>query len=378
MGAGFSAAAGLPLGLDLFKAVRNDISLGNGRDNWFERDLQRYTDYLRATEDASVADRIDLEEFVGFLDREHFLGLKGKDTWSDEGNESQLMIRNSIARVLHQRTPTAADEIPAVYLEFARELTPTDWILTFNYDLLLEAALTVEGVPFRRFPHRYASVGWSGNTIDNSRDELVLLKLHGSIDWFDYSRHKLRVASAESAPMPYSVKHAVFGEHRVVKSTPLVEGPRASDDPLLSIQVVPDIGPLLDQPFWEWNPLLLPPSTAKLFGAGALREFWWGAQRGGGWNLGFSIVGYSLPNHDEYARQMLYHMTGNYTGYGWESGFAGDYKAPLRVLDYGDTEADEQALRDRYRFIDPTRSEFSFAGLSSDTVRWLFQPGKSR
>ena len=36
--------------------------------------------------------KIDLEEFMSYLDMEHFLGLRSRDTWSEEGNEPQLMI----------------------------------------------------------------------------------------------------------------------------------------------------------------------------------------------------------------------------------------------------------------------------------------------
>lgn len=201
LGAGFSAPAGLPLGADLFKAVRHDISALQGHDNWFERDLARFTEYRQAIGECHGVP--DLEEFIGFLDTEHYLGLKGKDTWSDEGNETQLVIRNSIARVLYERTPTSPGDIPAVYRQFARQVTTTDCILTFNYDLLLEAALEAEGVPFRRFPHRYASAGWSSNTISDKRQELVLLKMHGSIDWFDHSQFVRRSAAAARAPVPF-------------------------------------------------------------------------------------------------------------------------------------------------------------------------------
>lgn len=249
---------------------------------------------------------VDLEEFVGFLDIEHYLRLKGKDNWSAEGNQSQLMIRNAIARVLYDRTPTSPADIPPVYLEFARRLTTSDYVLTFNYDLLLESALRAVNLPYRRFPTRYAKVGTLSNTVDDNRDELVLLKMHGSIDWFDREPLLDRFAAASAHPMPYDVDHAVFGPRCVVDASPLVDGPRESGDPLSELFHVTDIGPLLDEPFWKWSPLILTPSTAKLYGGSAIRDFWWGAQRGGGWNLGFAIVGYSLPIHDSYALQALY------------------------------------------------------------------------
>ena len=92
IGAGFSAPAGLPLGTELFHAVRNCIADKQGRDNHVERDLARYVEYLDSCEGGSHGpETIDYEQFLAFLDTEHYLRLKGKDTWSEEGNESQLM-----------------------------------------------------------------------------------------------------------------------------------------------------------------------------------------------------------------------------------------------------------------------------------------------
>jgi hypothetical protein len=85
-------------------------------------------------------DEIDFEEFLGFLDVEHYLRLRGKDTWSEEGNEAQLMMRVAIAEVIDELTPRGA-KIPDLYRRFVRGLTTTDLIWTFNYDTLVENAL---------------------------------------------------------------------------------------------------------------------------------------------------------------------------------------------------------------------------------------------
>ena len=83
LGAGFSHLAGLPLGPALFREVRRRINREYGTDNHVERDLNHFTDYLQRCFGRDVApDNVDFEEFLGFLDFEHYLGLKGKDTWS--------------------------------------------------------------------------------------------------------------------------------------------------------------------------------------------------------------------------------------------------------------------------------------------------------
>jgi hypothetical protein len=369
LGAGFSQPAGLPLGGELFREVRRLLTAKHGSDNHVERDLERYAQYLIDCKGQSLtADSIDYEQFLGFLDVEHYLGLKGKDTWSDEGNESQLMVRQAIAQVLYDHMP---DEPPELYRAFARQLDPSDYVLTFNYDTLLEAALEAEDVPYRLFPNRYSEIGYASNTIDNSRDELVVLKLHGSIDWFDRAVYEAHVASAQECPTPYEVKHPVFGADRIVDSAPLTDGPRATSDPLAKIHRVADPKPLFARGFWECCPLILAPSPTKLFYAQPLREFWWGLQRAGGLNLSLGVVGYSLPPYDAYARQVIYHVFSNYTGYEPDLEFNGRKKGRVRILDYrpdGDSGAE---IRTRYRFADWSRTDLRLDGFNEVTVEWL-------
>jgi len=80
---------------------------------------------------------------------------------------------------LAERTP-AEGAVPDLYVQFARKLRPDDYVLTFNYDTLLERALEQAGVPYRLFPDRYEEVSEYTAPIDNSRSEVVVLKMHGS------------------------------------------------------------------------------------------------------------------------------------------------------------------------------------------------------
>jgi hypothetical protein len=371
LGAGFSRPAGLPLGHELFQDVRRSITAEIGPDNHVEQDLKRYVEYLNTCEGSRQApDTVDYEQFLGFLDVEHYLGLKGKDTWSDEGNESQLMVRQAIAKVLLDKSPP---EPPRLYRQFARSLSTSDVILTFNYDTLLESALEAEGVPYRLFPERWSEIGWSGNTVDDSKDEIVVLKMHGSIDWFDRAVYERRLTGARNCPMPYEVKHPVFADDRIVEPTPLTGGPRQKDDPLAKLYRVRDLNPLLARGFWECCPLILAPSLTKLFYAQPLREFWWGLQRAGGYNLGLSVVGYSLPPYDVYARQALYHVFRNYTGYAPDLEINGRKKRRVRILDSrpdGDSGTD---IRSRYRFADWRRTDLRLDGFNDESLEWLME-----
>jgi hypothetical protein len=73
-----------------------------------ERDLNVFLAYkLRCDGSEANVEDVDLEEFIGFLDVEHSMRLSGSDTWTEDGNQSQLMIRRLIGAVLHAPTSTS-------------------------------------------------------------------------------------------------------------------------------------------------------------------------------------------------------------------------------------------------------------------------------
>jgi hypothetical protein len=371
LGAGFSKPAGLPLAVELFREVRKRVRQLLGTDNPLERDLKYYLDYLHNTEGFSGStDDVDIEKFLSYLDIEHYLELEGSDTWSDEGNLTQLLVRHTIGYVLLDRIPR---KIPELYKHFASRLTPSDWILTFNYDTLLEQALESIGAPFRLFPNRFSEIHTGLATIDSSKEEVVILKMHGSIDWFDKSTYNERVKQATEYPIPYTVKHPLFAPGTVVESRPIVDGPRFVDDPLLQIYRVKNPASVYTSPYqyWECSPFLLNPSHNKLLYAKPLIEFWRGSGRGGGLQLGLGVIGYSLPDYDDYARQTIYKFSKNYQGYEPDFELDGRVKRPARILDYRPTDSEKADLRTRYQFMDAKRTEYWYDGISDEGIEWF-------
>jgi len=376
LGAGFSHPAGLPLGQELFREVRRRVNSELTSDNHVERDLNRFIDYTeRCFGRVLSPDNVDCEEFLGFLDVEHYLGLKGKDTWSSEGNESQLIIRKAIGQVIRSMTPKI---IPDAYRRFAAQLNSTDYICTFNYDTLLEQALESEGVPYRLFPQRYSEVHPMSCTIDTETpDELVLIKLHGSIDWFsrrgfdEYEQHIRE--TTHMYPEGYKASHPLFGQEAIVTPIPLTDGPRPKNDTLLQLYRVIDVDTALAQPFWKCTPFILSPSTTKLFYAEPLMEFWHGLQRTGRMNLSFGIIGYSLPKYDDYAMQVLYRIARNYQHYEPNLEFEGRKKTNVRIIDFQATPDAQKQFRDRYQFLDWTRTDAVFTGFDSDAADWFLR-----
>ncbi len=372
IGAGFSRPAGLPPASELYMEVKRRIEARHGGDTKFHRDLRNYIDYRTSCDGRPLQENdVNLEAFLSYLDIEHYLGLRGSDTWSREGNESQLMIRQAIGEVIHSKTP-AADRLPNCYYRFAESLSTRDTILTLNYDVILERAFEHVGKPYRLFPSRYKSVSKHSCTVDSDIEEVALLKLHGSLDWFDDRQYlEIKQDYVEQGADHLEV-HSVFDHRERYKLAPLAEGPRPADDLLLHIHRARDIDAYyrLDRNFGA--PLILSPSHVKFVYAEPLLDFWRGMGRTGGYNLGISVIGFSLPSHDEYIRIGLYQMISNYQQSWWDEKMLDTLKDNVRMVDFQSGSEGIAEFKTRYSFVDPTRAEYFFDGFGDNAVDFLF------
>lgn len=376
LGAGFSRLAGLPLADELFTAVRLRIETLYGVDTKFHRDLKAYRNYCEECGVEYENDgALDLEKFMSYLDIEHYLGLRGSDTWSSEGNESQLMIRKAIGAVIHQRTPQASN-LAGAYYKFADSLSPNDIVITFNYDLVLERALEYVGKKYRRFPYRYKSVSDTGGVLESGGEEVVLLKLHGSIDWFDDRNFLSLKASLQGKGAEGVAIHDVLDDPARYRAGPLVNGLLPKDDMLRHLQVIEDLDAYYRSSRDLSAPFLLSPSHVKFVYAQPLLGFWHGIGRSGGYNLGVSVIGFSLPQHDEYIRIALYQLLSNY-GSWWNEPMLGVFKDFARFVDFKNNEDEANEYRAHFRFSDSERSRFFLEGFGDAAIDFLFNQSRT-
>ncbi len=368
LGAGFSRYAGLPLGLELWSSVLARARKTTFYESFLRPDLQRFIKYKAASGGVMLTEEtIDFEEFMGFLDLEHFLGLRGSDTWTSTGNESQHVVRNLISLELHERQKAMNSDAWKPYLTFVDTLLPDDYILTFNYDTLVETALERVGKPYRLCPHLYSEVRETGATVDSARSDVIVLKLHGSIDWFDLGPIEGEIESAKASGLDPATRHPVFGDSELFTPEPITSGPRFPDDPLKKIFRVRDLDAYFERCRLNVeSPLILAPSTAKLFYVNPLKEFWYGLQGAGSANFGLAIIGFSLPPHDDYLRQILYEVVDNYQSY--DPGIPGLKKTPLRFVSRPASTDEATVLKERFRFIDWHRTEQFWDGFGPESV----------
>ena len=369
LGAGFSCHAQLPLAAELWSEVRRRALLIGGRGEKFQEDLKDFIQFRNLCfGDSLTEDTVDFEQFLGYLDLEFQLGLRGSDTWSDEGNESQLIVKNLIGQVLTERMPLA---LPDAYLRFAERLRPHDHVFTLNYDLLLERSLEAVGRPYRLFSDRYKSVSDDGAILDDSHEEVVVLKLHGSVDWFDKASHLKVINEWRKQGYEGIPSHPIFNSQRNLETTPLVSGPRFPRDPLQHVHRVQNVKAYYSRPdFFLSAPVLLAPSPAKALYFHHLREFLHGTNGIGVLNFDLSIIGYSLPSHDDYAVQFLYQMVMNYQTAYWDREIMdGKRKALAKFVDMRSDERGRQDFIGRYAFVDRERARFHFDGFDLEAFR---------
>lgn len=379
LGAGFAAPAGIPLARELLNLVLDEVAEFSPSSH-LHRSLEAYLEYTEAIT-GMRPDPVDIESFATYLDHQHAFGLLGSDTWSTQGNRDQFLLRWGIGRVLHRSTPKP-DRLPEVYVDFGRRLRAGDVLISFNYDLLLETILERVGRPYRRFPNRFSHISQSGGTIDSDGEakEISIIKPHGSIDWVDRSSYDdqlayMRRLQGEEGVSFSRRRDLVFGDASVSTTRPLLEGPQLQDDPMATIAVLEDLDGYFAESRVAYShpPFVLAPSEAKQLYGAPLRGLWNGMARFGfAWG-GLSIIGYSLPPADPYAKLVLYNLVRGYvTGLedpGWRIG-------PMNkicLLDLRSTRAQIQELRDRFRFIPEEHRREWLGGLEATAVDWLFQ-----
>jgi len=370
LGAGFSKPAGLPLGNELFAHI---LAAAKAReyDELLLNDISAFIKYKKRAQGVRISEeQINFEEFISYLDIEHYLKLEGSDHWSDEGNKSQMAIRNLIALVLHTHEQRITNEQFSLYENFVEKLEPNDWIITFNYDTILEKALEKKKIPFRLFPYRYKKEAIIST---DPKDEVVVLKMHGSINWFDktYFDQIARYFKSHYKEV-ISPPNIIFNHPEIFHLERLVDSPNYDDSPLSKIYVLKN----LDDYFYQNSfllqvPLIISPSYNKLVYLNPLREFWRGFNQMGSFEKRVTIIGFSLPNHDEYIRQPLYQLIRNFQYY------KSIEKYNLKMIDY---KKDEKSIKDykkKYRFVNHKKTDYFFDGFCNESLDSIFENQKT-
>lgn len=381
LGAGFSKAANLPLGDELMTLIIDEAKKINVRegyketlfDNIIQPDLDDYIWYKKHCGiEISGYEEINLEDFISYLDIEHFLGLKGKDTWSEEGNRSQILIRNLLSKILFERQQQMSKEKLNFYDKFVKRLKPYDVVITFNYDTVVESALERNDIPFRYHWDVFKKLNDDGSgELDLDRQEVVLLKLHGSIDWFSKDQFDRSYEYHSKSGHPEYAFHTIFRNEHIFDPVPIIKGKIHPLDPLKNIFRCNN----MDEYFRKYgevseSPYIISPSYSKLLYMDHIKALWDGFYSTAMMSKNFVIIGFSLPSHDEYIRLPLFRAIYNFQQDDLNPGFE---QNRLKIVDYKQTEEEKKSFKQNFSMVNESKTDFYFEGFDEYVVEKLLE-----
>ena len=361
LGAGFSAPAGLPLGNGLLERVRQDVQGSFRRAGWdgtLEQEIEEWASLY-------PGESIDLERVLAYSHRKHYLRLLGSDEYFAHGSRSIVAARHAIQRILIRATP---NDISSLFRDFALRLFLNDFVLTFNYDTILEQALDDVGKPYTLTPEWWLETG-PGEFEPRYVD---LLKLHGSIDWYD--RYYLDSAMRWHAEQGHDVpnRDPIFGPASTIPSEPLSRGRTEVFGSHLLPRVfrVPNHKthfPIKDQVGSAIVPFILPPAYDKLLGYNPILDLWENLHRTQDAFSSIVMIGYSMPPYDSYAYETLGRLFIKYQQ-GGDTTSWNHRRVPIQLITLADT---RKQVLECFSFLDPAKTRVWDKGFSPDSLDWI-------
>jgi hypothetical protein len=271
LGAGFSAAAGVPL---TDKLLPEALQIFSKECPGIYSRLENYA-MESIGQEAGTLDiqNLNFSELCTFLEFIELREYGGGERWNQNGSREKLALRYYLAKTIVSRTPRP-DAIPTLYLEFAAQLQPRDFVISFNWDGLLEASLQAIGKQY---------------TYDRSDENAITIsKLHGSVNW-----HLGQPSRLDDKPPLLPWKELNFGSGLMERS----------------LYQVPD---LLDlrcwnrfQPLGEVDPYLVLPGYGKAFDVRANAPLWYKPELIFAFTHDVYIIGLSLAHDDFFVRSFF-------------------------------------------------------------------------
>jgi hypothetical protein len=258
IGAGVSASCGLPVAQNVLQKAMDMLARHNV-PNWDQ--IHKLLEYLYPSFSVSLRNYPNIEDFMNLI--EMALAFNNEDFIA-----SSLWPEGDLKRVKRMVLQTVTDyfwdQMSSCQIEPIRKFVGTclrkgDTIVTFNWDVTVEQALEMAS----DFEFWY-----------EPSTDILLLKPHGSIDWFFQDR------------IPSDTKRAV----------------RRIDDKLC---VYPNFTLAKYQKMKKQAPVIVPPVFQKDFTEPFFRKTWRRVYKAVSGATDLFFMGYSLPREDQFARLVL-------------------------------------------------------------------------
>jgi hypothetical protein len=174
LGAGASKACGLPLTNELLPTVLPSLKTKSLRKRTTD-----FVKYLYPYFKSKWRNYPNLEELLSLMDVYVEFSSKVKSSHKFEPDKVKELKDDLLAAI----TASLSEKTEGIniqktqFFRLAKLLRPGDAVVTFNWDLLVEKALTE------------IALDWN---YELKNDKVALLKPHGSIDWFDSDTTKIQ------------------------------------------------------------------------------------------------------------------------------------------------------------------------------------------
>lgn len=299
LGAGASVHAGAPLLRD-FLARARDLSKRGAvrRPEAFENVFRYVEDLLPAAYHVDV-DLKNLEHVWSLAELQRQMGLEGA---SEVVNDLKVVVGETLDQLVFNYGPNGCEPDEA-YKRFVKRLleresaraastvvgaVERETVITFNYDVLLDHALLHRGVR----PNYSLGTGAPQMHLTHpvSR-EIVVLKLHGSINWGQCPQCEKLVAVASPTWRTGPLEKVMLFTGQQV-SLNVVSGALAqSECPSCRLRGL--------------EPYMVPPTWSKRIEESALVPVWQAAATALKTARQLVVMGYSMPESDTFMRYLL-------------------------------------------------------------------------
>ena len=149
-------------------------------------------------------------------------------------------------------------------------------------------------------------------------------------------------------------------EIRNISYEPLAIGPNSTDDALAKTFVIKNLKEFYHlRNLYRAIPLIISPSEIKISYIGQKIDFFSGIDRNSGQIYEkVIIIGYSLPKHDRYARQIIYNMTS------WE-------ETNLIYCSLAREAYETIQVRTNWNMINRSTTKWHFDGFDTFPIEWI-------
>lgn len=203
LGAGCSKCAGLPLTVELIDKIQCHKKLGPSS----KRILKKVRTAFSKSDSGNIEDYIsELVDLLAIAERRSERGLKD-DTiqfentsyTADKLRESIKEIKIAISHVIqmefdintHRRFIKSMHK-PVRVGKSQTSLSVIDYIV-LNYDTIIEDALALEEIKYADGLFGGATAWWDPDTFEDNGLQARVIKIHGSIDWYELSDNSMPV-----------------------------------------------------------------------------------------------------------------------------------------------------------------------------------------